>query len=107
MALLPLEALKSFVYKRLKKGYPAGELRHELLRQGYAADEVEQVYTPRRSWNDPTQGFGWRQFQGPAGFVLLGLVWLREEHYFHFAVGCIVTGIACLLIKWLHWYENR
>lgn len=34
------EALKSYVHTRLKKGYPAGELRHELLRQGYALDDM-------------------------------------------------------------------
>jgi|GEM_PF-1241764 len=101
------EALKSYVHTRLKKGSPAGELRQELLRQGYALDDIEQAFTPRRFWNNDAEGFGWRQFQGPVVFILLGLVRLRIDYYYHFSVGCIVTGIACLLIKWLHWYEQR
>lgn len=101
------EALKSYVNKRLKRGYPAGELRHELLRQGYALDAVEQAFSPRRLWHGAAEGFGLRQFQGAAGFLVLGLFRIRIEHYFHFGVGCIVTGIACFLIKLLYLYENR
>jgi hypothetical protein len=101
------DELKNYVKKRLKKGYPGGELRYELLQQGYAADAIEQAFSPGRQWNDPVEGFGLRQFQGAAGFLVLGLFRLRIDYYYHFAAGCIVTGIACFLIWLVYWYENR
>lgn len=107
MTPLPLEALKSNVHKQLKKGYPAGELRHELLRQGYALDEIEQAFVPLRFWNNAAEGFGSRNYGGFGGLIGFGLLQLKPALGIHLVIGCLTTGIACLLIKWLHWYENR
>lgn len=104
---MTLPELTAYVRKRLRKGYPAGMLQEELLRQGHPADTVDQSFTPKRQWAGAAEGFGWRQLRDAAGFISLGLLRIRQEHWFHFAIGCIVTGIACLLIRLLYWYENR
>jgi len=44
------EKLKQYVQKRLKKGYPGGELRAELLQQGYTAEAIEMAFKPDHSY---------------------------------------------------------
>jgi hypothetical protein len=41
------EELGSFVKNKLKRGYPEGELRNELLQEGYTAEQIQKaVYDP-------------------------------------------------------------
>jgi hypothetical protein len=54
------EELKQYVGKRLKKGYPAGELRDELVQQGYTTETIEQAFNPAPTPGDAEKGFGWR-----------------------------------------------
>jgi hypothetical protein len=42
----PLE-LKRFIKKKLQSGYPEGELKNELLSQGYTPEQIEKaIYDP-------------------------------------------------------------
>lgn len=39
------EELKQHVSKQLKRGYPSGELKEELLKQGYTVETVEKAFS--------------------------------------------------------------
>lgn len=94
--------LTSFVRKRLKKGYPAGELRSELLRQGYADQVIDEAFTPHRQWSDPTQGFGVQQLWAPAIFVLVVMARLGMQHFWQLGSGTTVT-VVCIVFVYLCW----
>jgi len=36
--------IDKFIQKKLKAGYPAGELRNDLLNKGYAEEEIEALF---------------------------------------------------------------
>ncbi|PZR26931.1 MAG: hypothetical protein DI535_12190 [Citrobacter freundii] len=42
------------IRKQLMKGVPSGELREELIRQGYSAEDIEKAFAPKpydmRTW---------------------------------------------------------
>lgn len=51
--MLTEEKIKS-VKKDLKSGVPEGEIKNQLLKEGYTSEEVEKIFTPHqydmRSW---------------------------------------------------------
>lgn len=45
------EELSKYIRKKLRTGYPAGELENELLARGVSQDQIRQVMNhPRNSW---------------------------------------------------------
>ncbi len=51
--MIPAEKIRD-LHRLLKKGEPEGEIREKLKREGYSAEEIEQVFKPHqydmRSW---------------------------------------------------------
>lgn len=51
--MLTAEKIKQ-VKKQLRSGYPEGELKKDLQKEGYSEEEIEQLFTPpkhdMRSW---------------------------------------------------------
>ncbi len=47
-------SLKKIIQKKIKKGYPIGELKNELIRDGYSLEEINSCFktkkTDMQSW---------------------------------------------------------
>jgi len=46
------EELTRYIRKKLKKGYPAGELENQLLEKGYAKEAIDEAMNnPQHQWD--------------------------------------------------------
>jgi hypothetical protein len=105
------EELHSFVRSKLKRGYPEGELRNELLQEGYTAEEIQKaIYDPP---TDPAEIKKAERkkfdsnplwYLGSIVFIILGLYKRSGDPYTNshiYGTSLIVAGIIGLLLKLL------
>jgi hypothetical protein len=84
------EELTDFVRKKLKKGYPEGELRNDLLQQGYTDEEIQKaVYNPPLTEAGKKKEAQRNQDNNPLWYLA--------------SVGLLITGIA---IKSVSYYKD-
>jgi fatty acid desaturase len=69
---------KGLIRKKLKRGYPQGEIKEELRKEGYSEQEIEAAFNTLREHNSQSRG------KFPISFVL--------------GTGLVITGIAVLAI---------
>lgn len=97
--------LRKFVQKKLRKGYPQGELINDLLKEGYSEEDIQKaIYTGSSLKNMSPEGSSnssniplWYLLS--VGFAILGLalvsvkfIWLSEYGWFFLTTGLV--GIA-------------
>jgi hypothetical protein len=98
------EDLKEYVSKQLKRGYPSGELREELLQQGYAAEAIEKAFSVDgySSSGPNTDRFGLRSVLLSIGLILLG-IWQMDSHIYStsrmIGIGSLMVGTIGLILK--------
>ena len=96
------EELNAYISKRLKKGYPAGELRNELLEQGYAADIIDQAIDQTAAPEAHADRFGWKSVLVSILLIILGISQLNDstnQSRHMIGIGTLITGIVGLVIK--------
>jgi hypothetical protein len=106
------EELKQYVSKQLKRGYPSGELREELLQQGYTVEAVEKAfsvdgYSPSGETNNR---FGFRSVLLSIGLIVLGISQMNGNAYASsrmIGIGSLVVGIVGLVFKLVDWRGNK
>lgn len=101
--------LRDFVQKKLRKGYPQGELVNDLLKEGYSEDDIHKaIYNGSSQEKEGRQSLSksnnmplWYLLS--VGFVILGLalvsvkfIWLSEYGWFFLITGLV--GIAARFI---------
>ena len=102
------EQLVSFVKKKLRSGYPEGELINDLLKDGYAAEEiVKAIYvatigTADRSTKKKSDEKMSMWNLAGASLVILGIslnsVDTNFKQYGYFV---LAAGILCLVVKYI------
>lgn len=110
------DQLADYVRKKLKKGYPDGELRNELLQQGYNKEEIERlIYNPpateagkqkenrQRLDNNPLWYFA------SIGLLITGIAFKSVSYFRESSLGTIllVAGIGGLIAKVILSIKNR
>ncbi|HEX7846432.1 MAG TPA: hypothetical protein VF476_11590 [Chitinophagaceae bacterium] len=93
-----LPELAAFIKKKLKSGYPQGELTNDLLKEGYSQDEINQALLATSSEVTEEGRFPlWLVFS--AGLLVLGITlilvditWLTRYKWYCFAIGIIGVG---------------
>jgi hypothetical protein len=103
------EELRLFVKKKLRRGYPEGELRNDLLGEGYSAEEIQKaIYDPEViPGNRKREGNNYPLwFAASVGFVILGLsllsvnfIWLSKYGWFFLTIGLVGIAFKFLLPK--------
>ena len=103
------EELQVFVKKKLKRGYPEGELINDLLQEGYSNDEIQKaIYEPAITDNGPAKQSR-QQTSYPTWFVLtsaagvVGLSFISVSLFRNNLLWYILLGIglAGLLIRFI------
>ena len=97
------EELKQYVSKQLKRGYPSGELKEELLKQGYTVEIVEKAFAVDRSYSS-SDGFGFRSVLLSIGLIVLGISQMNGHAYASsriVGIETLVVGTVGLMIKLL------
>ena len=94
--------LNRMVRKKLKGGYPEGELREDLLQNGYSAPEIEAAISEASQGKFPNQQKelpAWYLISG--GFLILGIslravkgLWLEP-----FSWPLIIIGTLGILLR--------
>jgi len=102
------EELRKFVKKKLKNGYPEGELINELLNEGYTKDGIQKaIYEPKA--DDESAKQSGHQTKYPIWFVLTsaagvtGLLFISAGLFRNKLLWYILPGIglAGLLIRFI------
>jgi hypothetical protein len=95
------EDLKEYVSKQLKRGYPSGELREELLKQGYTAEVVEKAFSVD-GYSSSDNKFGLRSVLLSVGLIVLG-IWQMNSHIYSasrmIGIGTLIVGTIGLILK--------
>ncbi len=100
------EELRAFVQKKLRRGYPQGELVNELLQEGYAADEIDKaIYLAGKNEEKPGPvGNNPVWFVLTTGLGIVGISLLSVSYFANFRpVGytLILIGATGIFIKFL------
>ncbi len=97
--MIPEEKIKE-IKKRLRNGYPEGELINDLLKEGYALEDIREAIWPASLSNITENNDFPIWYLLSVGFFILGLaliavpiVWLSEYGWFF-----IITGIAGIVL---------
>jgi len=101
------EELKSFIQKKLRKGYPQGELVNDLLREGYSAEEIDKAIYDSSKGNATSTGASenpvWFVITTGLGIVGISIISVNYFRYFHtLGYTLIVIGAAGIFIKFIH-----
>jgi len=100
------EDIRLYVRKKIKRGYPEGELRNDLLQQGYSDEEIQRfIYDPeinvKKKSKRITDSPLWYAIS--VGFLILGLtlflgpsIWLRE-----FNLLFLILGLIGIIAKYI------
>ncbi len=101
------EELDLFVRKKLRRGYPAGELKNELLAEGYPPELIESAFyktisrLPHVKNDNPGKYPLW--FFLSVGLLILGIslkavkgLWLEP-----WAIPLIILGLTGIVLKFL------
>lgn len=86
------EETVKYIRKKLKTGYPAGELENDLLNRGYSQEEVSRLLLEASANGSVTEGSGQAK--------------KTEMHFLSLAgASFLITGIAMMAIRtWLSEY---
>ncbi|HEX7902525.1 MAG TPA: hypothetical protein VF487_01510 [Chitinophagaceae bacterium] len=102
------EELSDFVKSKLKRGYPEGELRNDLLREGYTAEQVQKaIYNPPKGAKDILRAEQKKLDNNPlwymisAGFIITGIAIKSVKYYREnsFSTMLIAMGVIGLFAK--------
>lgn len=94
------EELKQHVSKQLKRGYPSGELKEELLKQGYTTESVEKAFSV--DGYSSSDRFGLRSVILSIGLIVLGIIQMNGHVYAAsrmVGIGSMMVGVIGLIIK--------
>lgn len=104
------EELGFFVKKKLKKGYPEGELINDLLQEGYMKEEIQTaIYDPPATGKDSTAKNRPPPVHHPLWFVftsalgIVGLAFVSVSIFNNRIIGYILLaiGLIGLLIRFI------
>ncbi len=104
------EELQLHVKKKLKSGYPEGELINELLQEGYTNETIQKaIYDAPAKSIDPTTGSRTPPVHHPLWFVftsafgIVGLAFVSVSIFSNRTMGYILLaiGLVGLLIRFL------
>lgn len=100
------EDLRAFVQKKIRRGYPQGELVNELLQEGYTPDEIDKAIYLAGKIEEKSGPAG----NNPVWFVLttglgiVGISLLSVSYFAHFrpvGYAFIAIGATGVFIKFL------
>jgi hypothetical protein len=95
------EELKQHVSKQLKRGYPSGELKEELLKQGYTTESIEKAFS--MDGYSSSNRFGLGPVLLSTSLILLGLWQMKGNTHspnrMVEAGSLVVLGFIGLVIK--------
>ena len=104
------EELQLFVKRKLKSGYPEGELLNDLLQEGYTHEEIQKaIYDPPATGIDPVTRHRTPPVHHPLWFVftsalgIVGLAFVSVGIFNNRTIGYILlaAGLIGLLIKYI------
>src|SRR5881394_2559511 len=97
------EELRQFVKKKLKNGYPEGELINELLQEGYTNEEIQKaIYDAPATGTDPTTRNQATPVHHPLWFVftsalgIVGLAFVSVSVFINRTIGYTLLGIGLI-----------
>jgi hypothetical protein len=102
------EELQSFVKNKLKRGYPEGELRNDLLQEGYTAEQIQKaIYDPPTDPGEIKKAERKKTDDNPLwylasiGIVITGVSLKSTKYYADSSWGntLIIAGLAGLALK--------
>ena len=102
--------LSQVIKKKLRSGYPEGEMKNELLEKGYSMDQIEKAI-----YNVPVDKMTRRIRKESAGkdkvsmwtligtsLVILGIsLYAAPTNFQQYANFILVAGMLCLVIKYV------
>ena len=104
------EELRQFVKKKLKNGYPEGELINELSEEGHTNEEIQKaIYDPPAMGTDPKTSNQTAPVQHPLWFVftsalgIVGLALVSVSVFINRTIGytLLAIGLIGLLIRFI------
>ena len=102
------EELRLFIKKKLQSGYPEGEMKNELLQEGYALEQIEKaIYdkpvdekTPGTKTKSSDKVSMWTL--AGVSLVILGIsLNAAPTNFQQYANFILVAGILCLVMKYI------
>jgi hypothetical protein len=82
------------IQKLLRSGIPQGEIKNELVAQGYTSEEIEKIFAPRkydmRSW-----------------YLIFGIVFLLAGIYFALKNGSLLFFIFSAAMFYQYYLINK
>lgn len=83
------EELTGYVRRKMRNGYPDGELREELKSAGYSPEDIEAAFsTPRSGGKSSKMNEAFRSATVGVG------------------AGLVITGVAILSVNWFIYYHS-
>ena len=108
-------AIEKFINKKLKSGYPAGELKNDLLAQGFTKTEIEALFLKASTKNQYAGKNTVKENMLADMFALAGVsfliagiamiyiqTWLTE-----YGIWVIITGLICRGVKFFLSYQDK
>lgn len=99
-----MEDLAKFVHKKLRSGYPEGELRTDLEREGYSPEEINEAFQARVSSNkESSESMRSIQVMIGTGLLITGIAVLSVDifrYFYPFAWILVITGGILIAAKY-------
>lgn len=95
------EELKEYIKNKLKRGYPEGELRNDLLSEGYTSEQIQEaIYSPASDSEEKKLDSNPFWYFGSVIIILLGFYRLSTNSGSNtWGITIIIAGVVSLLAK--------